>query len=61
MKHDLILYSFMFNQAHSHGGGGQGTKGSLGLRISLAPKVFFLLISRKRDNILLFFFFDCKL
>ena len=41
MTHDLILYSFMFNQAHSHGGGGQGTKGSLALRISLATQSFF--------------------
>ena len=41
MTHDLILYSFIFNQAHGHGGGGRGTKGRLALRILLAPKDFF--------------------
>ena len=43
MTHILILYSFMFNQACSHGmgGGGWGDQGELPPSISLAPKSFF--------------------
>ena len=55
MTHNLILYSFMFNQARSHGVG--ETKGSLAPSISFAPKSFFFFFNLKLDKETSFYFF----